>query len=302
MEKENTTEGTNLRQQAEELLSIRSTKTIPELSEAEVYKLLHELQVHQIELELQNQELILGKEQVEIASEKYIDLYDFSPSGYFTLSRNGEISQLNLTGAKILGKERALLIMKRFQYFVSKDSLPVFDLFLSSAFRTGTKESCELDLSTMAGSPMVVHLDGVVTEKGENCYITAADITQRKQAESELQLSYEFNQSYLKTILFGIDIVDENGSILFMGESFKQHFGEMGIGKKCREIYRDDQKQCLGCPLHWGIQVGETKNYETKGVIGGKVFEISHTLMIFNGKKALLEIFIDITERKQAEL
>ena len=302
MEKENTEDGTNLRRQAEELLSIRSTKTIAQLSEAEIYKLLHELQVHQIELELQNKELILAKEQVQIASEKYIDLYDFSPSGYYTLSRQGEILQLNLTGAKILGKERSQLIMQPFQHFVSKDSQRVFSHFLSSAFGHHKNENCELNLLTIDRSPQIVQLQGIVTEKGEECLISATDITQRKLAESELQLSHEFNQSLLKTIPFGMDIVDENGSILFMGESFKQHFGEIGIGKKCWEIYRDDQKQCLGCPLHWGIQVGETKKYETSDVMGGKVFEISHTGMIFNDKKALLEIFIDITERKEAEL
>ncbi len=302
MEKENTADGANLRKQAEELLSIRSTKTIAELSEAEVYKLLHEPQVHQIELELQNKELILAKEEVEIVSEKYIDLYDFSPSGYFTLSRQGEILQLNLTGAKILGKERSQLIRQRFQHFVSKDSQPVFSHFLSSAFGDCTNGGCELSLSTMVGGPRIAHLDGIVMENGENCYITATDITQRKQAELELQLSHEFNQSLLKTIPFGMDIVDENGSILFLSESFKQHIGETGIGKKCWEMYRDDQKQCLGCPLHWGIQVGETKKYETSDVMGGRVFEISHTGMIFNDKKALLEIFIDITQRKEAEL
>jgi signal transduction histidine kinase/CheY-like chemotaxis protein len=302
MQEEGKEGGASLRQQAEELLSIRSTKTIAELSEAEIYKLLHELQVHQIELELQNKELILAKEEVEIASEKYIDLYDFSPSGYFTLSRHGEILQLNLTGAKILGKERSQLIRQRFQHFVSKVSQPVFSYFLSSAFGNNTNGSCELSLLTMAGGHRIVHVDGVVTENGENCYITATDITQRKQTESELQLSLEFNQSLLKTIPFGMDIVDENGSILFLSDSFKQRFGEIGIGKKCWEMYRDDQKQCLGCPLHWGIHVGETKKYETSDVLGGKVFEISHTGMIFNGKKALLEIFIDVTERKQAEL
>ncbi|MBV5349219.1 hybrid sensor histidine kinase/response regulator, partial [bacterium] len=94
MKKSNHSEAEDLRQRAEELLRKEAPKSIAQLTEAEIYKLLHELQVHQIELQLQNDELIQAKEQATIASEKYIELYDFSPTGYFTLSRNGEILQL----------------------------------------------------------------------------------------------------------------------------------------------------------------------------------------------------------------
>lgn len=81
-----------------------------ELSEIDPLKLIHELQVHQIQLQLQNEALDLAKERSEVAAEKYGELYDFAPSGYFTLSEEVKIIGLNLSGANMLGKERYLLI------------------------------------------------------------------------------------------------------------------------------------------------------------------------------------------------
>jgi len=127
------------------------------------------------------------------------------------------------------------------------------------------------------------------------------DITERKRAEEELQQSYAFNESLLRTIPFGMDIVDEAGNVLFLSDTFKRIFGEGCVGKKCWELYRDDKKQCSDCPLAKGITIGETEVYESHGVLGGRTFEISHTGMMFQNQKAMLEIFQDITERKENE-
>jgi hypothetical protein len=90
------------------------------------------LEVHQIELELQNEELILAKTQADIAAGKYVELYDFSPSGYFTLSREGEILALNLCGSHIIGKERSFIINSMFGFFVTDETKPVFNHFLET--------------------------------------------------------------------------------------------------------------------------------------------------------------------------
>jgi len=128
------------------------------------------------------------------------------------------------------------------------------------------------------------------------------DVTERKLAEQARSESYDFNQSLLKTIPFGMNIVDEYGTILFQNKNFENVFGKEAVGGKCWELYRDDKCQCHDCPLHKGIEVGETAIYESKGVLGGRIFEISHTGMMFKGKKAMLEIFQDITDRKRVEV
>ena len=126
-------------------------------------------------------------------------------------------------------------------------------------------------------------------------------ITSRKRAEEALKQSLDFSESLLKTVPFGMDIVDETGTIIFQSDNFQTLFGGEAIGKKCWELYRDDKKQCIDCPLKKGIIIGETEVYESHGVLGGKIFEIIHTGMIYQGKKAMLEIFEDITNRKEDE-
>jgi hypothetical protein len=95
MEKDNKSGSALLRQKAEELLKKKSSKTASPFSEVESLRLIHELEVHQIELELQNEELRRAWAEAEAANDKYIRLYDFAPSGYFTLSGKGEIIELN---------------------------------------------------------------------------------------------------------------------------------------------------------------------------------------------------------------
>ena len=127
------------------------------------------------------------------------------------------------------------------------------------------------------------------------------DITERKRAEDLLKDTAEFTRSLLKTIPFGMDIVDESGNILFHSENFRSLFGNAAIGKKCWDIYRDDKEQCQDCPLKRGIEIGKTEIFESRGVLGGRVFDIYHTGINYQGKKAMLEIFHDITTHKHTE-
>ena len=142
--------------------------------------------------------------------------------------------------------------------------------------------------------------------RGSNMEITGLlgsyiDITDRKEAQERLYQSLLFSESLLKTIPFGMDIVDEYGNVLFQSDNFIELFGEKKIGEKCWELYRDDKKQCPDCPLFKGITLGETEAYESHGVLGNRIFEINHTGMMYQGKKAMLEIFQDITDRKNSE-
>ena len=109
-----------LRRKAEETLQT-SMIVIDDMSEEEIWKLVHELQVHQIELEMQNEDLRHTHAELEESRTKYADLYDFAPVGYFTFDKNGLICEANLTGARLLGIERGLLIKKPFSQYIMKD-------------------------------------------------------------------------------------------------------------------------------------------------------------------------------------
>ena len=180
------TEHEILRHKAEEQLKKRQSTLSSQSSEADIWKITHELQVHQIELELQNEELLLAKERADSVAEKYIELYDFAPSGYFTLSREGKILKLNLKGASLLGMERQHLINQKLTFLIFDDTKSVFNEFLNKVFKEKTEESCEVTLSIEGRPPLYVYIKGRVTDNNENCQLTMVDITQIKSTEFAL--------------------------------------------------------------------------------------------------------------------
>lgn len=190
MKKNNLSEAASLRQKAEELLvkkpsalhGVRKLIQPINLSDNENQKLIHELEVHQIELEMQNEELVNALS----AAKDAIDLYDFAPCGYFTLSKEGLIIRLNLTGSQMLGKNRTHVKNSSFDFYVSDDTKSTFNLFFEKVFNSKFRENCEVTLS-INGKPMCVYLSGVFTEKGEQCLVTMVDITEHKRMEIALQ-------------------------------------------------------------------------------------------------------------------
>lgn len=128
------------------------------------------------------------------------------------------------------------------------------------------------------------------------------EIARHKLAQKQLLELSALNESLIKTIPFGMDIVDEEGNILYLNSRFEAVLRKEALGKKCWLLYRDDKQRCVDCPLRKEIVVGETATIETDGVLGGRIFQISHTGMEYQGKRAILEVFQDISERKKAEM
>ena len=180
--------GTDLiRHKAEELLKKRTRLTDAFYTEADPLKLIHELEVYQIELELLNEELLHAWNEAEVASErKYTELYDHAPSGFFTLSLQGEITELNLSGAKMLGKARSTLVHSNFGFFTTLDTRRIFNDFIQLIFETTAKQSCEVELNTDENGPVCVYLEGIISGTGKECLVSVVDITLRKLAEAEL--------------------------------------------------------------------------------------------------------------------
>src|SRR3990167_4442435 len=147
---------------------------------------------------------------------------------------------------------------------------------------------------------MEVSVNYLDTDNGR-IFAFLRDITERKKNLEQLLESNAINQSLIQTIPFGMDIVNEEGNILYLSPRLEAALDEEAIGKKCWQLYRDDQQQCRDCPLRKEIVPGETASIETDGVLGGRSFQINHSGMIYQGKKAVLEIFQDISERKEAE-
>lgn len=176
-EKRNFTDDQMLRRNAEEILKKKQDKMDKLVIETDSVKLLHELQVHQIELEMQNEELIRANAAAETALKKYTMLYDFAPMGYFTLDPEGNICELNFTGAEILGDKRFSLVNSNFRLFISEASRTVFDKFFRKIYSKNGKESCEIKLG-YDGSPLsTVYMEGVVNGDDRNCLLSVVDIS-----------------------------------------------------------------------------------------------------------------------------
>jgi PAS domain S-box-containing protein len=214
-----------LRQKAEEELKNRkSTNTIHEVDNL---KLMHELQVHQIELEMQNEELVKAREVAEAAMEKFTDLYDFAPSGYISLYRDGNIVDLNFAAANLLGKDRKHLKNTRFGLFVHPESMELYNQALENAFIVKTKKSCELFLLSEKVSKICVHIDAIVSENTNLCLLTMIDITERKHLEDELQKALhqykELNSYFLDRELRMIDQKKEINELLVKSGCEKEY-------------------------------------------------------------------------------
>jgi len=178
-----------LRRRAQEQLRERQTESGLARTMADQQKLLHELQVHQIELEMQNVELHRAEAEAEAARARYADLFDFSPVGYFTLTRNGAINDVNLTGAALLGIERSRLVNGRFGLLVGAESLSAFSAFLGKVFEDQARESCEVTLLKEGNHPFLARIEAMASEDGQECRAVVIDITERLRGEKELARS-----------------------------------------------------------------------------------------------------------------
>jgi PAS domain-containing protein len=172
-------ENNYMRQQAEKKWSQRkkSLKT-----ETDTLRLIHELGVHQIELEMQNEELLQAKAGLEATLSLYAELYAFASVGYFTLTRDGTIRRANLTGAKILGVELSELINRRMALFFLPKSRLTFSTFLDKVFTSKSKEICEVAVPKAESTPLWVQIEAIVesSDGHELCYAKVDDITSLK--------------------------------------------------------------------------------------------------------------------------
>jgi PAS domain S-box-containing protein len=182
--------GAYLRHRAEAVLREQERQPRRALAPEESERLIHELRVHQIELEMQNEDLRRTQEALECSRSRYSDLYDLAPVGYVTLTEPGLIQEANLLAARLVGVRRRSLLGSPLTRFILPDDQEIYYRCRNRLWSTGQPQSCELRLRRDDAGMVWVNLDlslGAQPEQGHPlCYATLSDIHARKAVEAEL--------------------------------------------------------------------------------------------------------------------
>lgn len=183
----------SLRKRAKAALSATAID-VAAMSPVQVAKFIYELQLHQIELKLQNEELRQSQMELAESRDRFNDLYDYAPVGYVTLDRDSKVLHANLTAASMLGIARGELIGQRFTHFIAYADQDNFYLHRRAAVETGTKQVSELLLRRKDGTTVNVQFETLYSEDpvqgSRNWRSTITDITALKQAEEALRKSH----------------------------------------------------------------------------------------------------------------
>jgi PAS domain S-box-containing protein len=264
------------------------TTDLKKLSSGDVQSLVHELEVHQIELEMQNEELRRVQHELEEARNRYSDLYDFAPIGYFTFDKNGSILEVNLTGAKKLGRERGNLIKKPFSLYIhgNKD---IFSSHIREVFNTETQMICELRLVDNKGNIYDAQLESMPVHDSDGNLLARtamSDITGRKRVEEMLRKVLDELEIRVKERT--AELVEANMALQAeikerkRAETRIQHLNNMlgAIRNVNQLITREKDKERLvqescillvenrGWQLAWILLVGKDQRYITAASAG----------------------------------
>jgi two-component system, LuxR family, sensor kinase FixL len=304
---------TELRGQAEARLKARLDKNKSKLQEADLPRLLHELQVYQIELEMQNEELQQAQAALEEARDRYVDLYDFAPVGYVTLTDTGLIAEINIAGASLLGEKRNKLPERRFaQFVVQEDNDRWHQLFLR-VLQHGKRQSCELAIKRGDGSRFDAGLDCIrstMAGKAPAVHIILTDITERKQAEEWLKNSSREIEDLYNNAPCGYHSLDKDGvfrrindtELAWLGYSRDEVLGKLKamdlMTPASQEIFRENYPKFM--------KQGFVHNLEIKLIRkdGTVLSALVNATAIYDASGDYVmsrSTISDITQRKEAE-
>jgi two-component system, cell cycle sensor histidine kinase and response regulator CckA len=291
----------DLRRRAEERLKSWD-EDYTKFSPAEAQAMMQELHIHQIELQMQNEQLRQTQAELEAAVTKYADFYDFAPVAYLTLDERGRILEANLTAATMLGIERQRLLQRLVTTFMVREDRQIYFRHLRQLFEAQGPQHYELRMVRQDGAPFWAGIATIAAVDNDNtrlCKATISDITERKQAEEAFQV-------LVNRAPIGISIV-QDGNCEMVNPGFEQVTGYTAaelLGRNSLTLVHPDYREKvkknsvqmlkgkLDQPYEFPII---TKSGETRWVMERL------TATEYHGKQATLGYFLDITERKGLE-
>ena len=186
----------DLRRRAEARVNSLARPALEVPTELQALHQVHELQIHQVELEMQNEELQQARVRLEEALASYTDLYDFAPVGYLSLEPTGGITRANLEAGRMLGLERARLLNRRFAGFLVEADELAFTVYLEQAFQGQPLEPFEGSVRGEGSASPQVQVVAALSFDGQKCRLVLTDVTElRRSQEQEKRLEADLQQS-----------------------------------------------------------------------------------------------------------
>lgn len=296
-----------LRQRAE----THRREALPALlaSSVDSARLVHELEVHQVEYAMQVEELKLAYDEADALRNRYADLYDFAPVGFFTLDPAGTIIDVNLAGAILLGIKRSQKRRQRFTLVVRPEQGPLFKHFLDDVLRTRALQVREFTLAPTAVRPEAfVRIEAVSDEDGQECRMVVVDLSKERRAEQALREQVQYQRALLDNFPFMVWLKDSESRFLAVNTPLARNFGFTStadlVGKtdfdittrELAEAYRADDRAVL--------RSGESKLVEEPIESQGEIrwFETYKSPIVINGERVGTVGFArDITARHAAQ-
>jgi PAS domain S-box-containing protein len=312
---------TDLRKRAEKQARTMEPVSLSAHSHEAIQQMFHELRVHQIELEMQNEELRTSQAEIEAGRERFFDFYDLAPVGYVTVSEKGLLQEANLTAATLLGVNRAALVKQPLSRFILKEDQDIYYLHRKKLFETGELQECELRLVKADCSVFWAYLRGTATQAkdgGTVCRLVLSDISGRKQAEEALRESEEKHRRLFETMAQGVIYQAADGAIIsanpagerILGLTFDQMQGKTSMDPRWKMI-KEDGTEVPGedHPAMIALRTGETVGPVVRGVFhpdkNNHIWLSITVIPLFQPGEAkpfqAYATFEDITGRKQAE-
>jgi diguanylate cyclase (GGDEF)-like protein/PAS domain S-box-containing protein len=233
----------DLRKRAEKAIKKKKKTSDPEGSSEDLLLLNHELEVHQIELEMQNEELRMTHAELEKSRSNYVDLYDYSPVGYFTLDPKGLILAANLTGAQLLQKEKALIINKPFSVFVHESDKDDFYRYCNAIVKTRRRQRIEISMKRKVGAEFYIQLESLPIVDSEGVVhqfrVAAVDVTERRKSENSFAMAKAEWERTFDTIPDLMVVIGNDSRIKSVNRALSSQLGiprEQIIGRKCYSV------------------------------------------------------------------
>ena len=220
-------DSSNLRKSAEQLLSTHISD-LEAPSPEEVQQLVSELEVHRIELEMQNEELREAQQELEASRDRYADLYDFAPLGYVSLDKHGRIQEINLAATKLLGRERARVTGRPFVSYVAMEDKNTFVHHVRKCVEGQQPVTSEIDLTAKGGRSIPVQLDSIAardpTSRVTLCRTAITDVTDLKQAATAVREARLLAEAIVETVREPLLVLNAELRVQSANRSFYQTF------------------------------------------------------------------------------